>query len=192
MKTRLALLSLLLVVITVRGSKDVDPLVGQWKSNDGEVLQFKEDGTLFKGDEKGKWEVHEKGGLRITMPAYTTEVEYPLKGDKLHFDNKVYTRVVFNPFGGAPKPDARRDPKDLIASARASQRIGEWAMLIGFLFIAVALVYGAIAIFRKVLKISGQSTLTGGPAIGVAVGLLIGAVVLAVIGIVLFCGGRLF
>ncbi len=67
--------------------------------------------------------------------------------------------------------DSKAQVNKLLESARANQRIAEWAVLIGIGFVLVALVFGAFQVFRKGLKITKTRTLTGTPAKILAVAL---------------------
>ena len=60
--------------------------------------------------------------------------------------------------------DNQSKVNQLLESARSSQRIGEWAVLIGIAFVLVALLFGAFQVYRKGLKIDKTRTLTGTPA----------------------------
>jgi hypothetical protein len=187
MKTRLSILTLILVALVGQAKEDEGRLIGQWKS-DGEVIHFQVNGTFTRGKETGRWEVQEKGGLKVTTPAGTMEEPLRFVGDQLQFGDRLYTRIQAVPV----KTPNDRKVDELMASGRWFQSAGEWAMLVGFLFMAGALVYAAIHTYRKGFKLSNQSTLTGTPAAVVAGVLVLVAVALVVVGIVLFRGGRLF
>jgi hypothetical protein len=78
--------------------------------------------------------------------------------------------------------DPQADYKKLIESAQRSQSVGQWAVLVGLVFILLALLYGCYEIHRKGLKISQSRTLTGRPATVVAVLMAVAAVGMAVCG----------
>lgn len=76
----------------------------------------------------------------------------------------------------------------LLESARSSQRIGEWAVLIGMAFVLVALLFWAIQVYRKGLKIDKTRTMTGTPAKILAVVLALIAVGVGCYGIMIWPG----
>jgi len=84
--------------------------------------------------------------------------------------------------------DQQSKIKELIESARSSQRIGEWAVLIGMAFVVIALLGWAFQVYRKGLKITASKTMTGTPAKILAVLLAVLAVGTGVIGILVWPG----
>ncbi|HMF15636.1 MAG TPA: hypothetical protein VKE98_00445 [Gemmataceae bacterium] len=77
---------------------------------------------------------------------------------------------------------------ELLESARSSQRIGEWAVLIGIAFVLIALLGWAFQVYRKGLKINASRTMTGTPAKILAVFLALLAAGIGVLGIFVWPG----
>lgn len=80
--------------------------------------------------------------------------------------------------------DSKAQVNKLLESARANQRIAEWAILVAIGFVVISLLLGAIQVYRKGFQISKTRTLTGTPA-------TILAVVLAVFAITVGCSAFL-
>jgi hypothetical protein len=84
----------------------------------------------------------------------------------------------------AYSPEDQKKLDDLLSSAHRNQSIGEWAVRIGFLFLAVALISGAVSTYRKGLKVSESTRIEGAPAKVIAAVLVLAAVGLGVLGFV--------
>jgi predicted transporter len=84
--------------------------------------------------------------------------------------------------------DNQSKVNQLIESARQSQRIGEWAVLIGMAFVLIGLLVWAIQVWWKGLKITGSKTMTGTPAKILAVVLAAIAIAIGVYGILVWPG----
>ena len=184
MKARLALLSLILFGLSAYARQEVDELVGVWKSG-VDAIELKADGTLIKGDQRGKWRTDHKGGIEIEMATGTTGTGLGRDHRSFEYDGRVYRLVG----GGAPEPV---DPAKPLAIARTNQSIAEWSLLITFIFLALLCLYAAGHTYFKGFKVSANSTLTGTPAAVLAVVFALLGVGFLVWGILLFRGGLCF
>jgi len=84
--------------------------------------------------------------------------------------------------------DSQTKINQLLESARSNQRIAEWAVLIGLVFVLIALLVWAIQVWRKGLKITGNKTMTGTPARILAVVLAAIALGIAAYGVLIWPG----
>jgi hypothetical protein len=80
------------------------------------------------------------------------------------------------------------DRNKLLESARESQRIAEWAVLVGIAFVLIALLFGAFQVYRNGFKITKTRTLTGVPAKILAVVLAILALAVGAYGFLIWTG----